>query len=485
MTAPTHWADKAEIQRAGLLPGDGDAVDNQHTCFVGGWLDPATNEQVDLRHSGPEHIIVHATDRWDRGASLIVPTLLSWRGSAVMYDIKGGMSYAQTAGWRESVGQRVLRFSPTDAERSCHFNPLAEVRVGTAHEMSDVQIIASTIVDPDGKGINDRWRKTGLLVITAAILHVLYSPDFKLKTLSALVSLLSSPGIDPEIGVDQIFAMMGCEHDPEGKLGWTDDGGKPTRTHPAITRLGREMAGQADDVKLGVISALISFMAIYCDPQVAETTARSDFSITDLVNADQPASLYIVAPPYEADRLKPLFRLIMSQIVWRLTDQTEGCGVTKPKHQLLLMVDDFPTLGRLAVLEDLMDSLADHGIKAYLTCHGINQLRRAYTQDESITSSCHVRIYAAPWPWGAEAARLSDELGRGLLTSDDVSRLLWSGSDETGVSVTPGEMMIITSPDHAPVLGSQVLYHMNPIFSRHALMTAPDVGDTAHVWLKA
>src|SRR6185312_1065647 len=97
-----------------------------------------------LRHDGPDHIMAFAPTRSGKGVGLVVPTLLSWTGSAVIHDIKGE-NWALTAGWRSKFSHCLL-FNPTDP-RSARYNPLLEVRRGP-EEVRDVQNIADILVDP-------------------------------------------------------------------------------------------------------------------------------------------------------------------------------------------------------------------------------------------------------------------------------------------------------------------------------------------------
>src|SRR3546814_17329242 len=76
-----------------------------------------------------------APPRSGKGVGLVVPTLLSWTGSAVIHDSKGE-NWQLTAGWRAQFSHCLL-FNPTDP-RSARYNPLLEVRRG-AHEVRDVQ----------------------------------------------------------------------------------------------------------------------------------------------------------------------------------------------------------------------------------------------------------------------------------------------------------------------------------------------------------
>jgi type IV secretion system protein VirD4 len=116
-----------------------------------------------------------APTRSGKGVGLVIPTLLSWSHSAVVLDIKGE-NWALSAGWRKThAGNRVLKFDPTASDgSSVRFNPLEEVRLGPDEEVADAQNIATMIVDPDGKGLNDHWQRTAHALLVGAILHALY-----------------------------------------------------------------------------------------------------------------------------------------------------------------------------------------------------------------------------------------------------------------------------------------------------------------------
>ena len=58
------------------------------------------------------------------------------------------------------------------------------------------------------------------------------------------------------------------------------------------------------------------------------------------------------------------------------------------------MIDEFPSLGKLEIIQESLAFLAGYGIKFYLICQDINQLRSretGYGPDETITSNCHVQ----------------------------------------------------------------------------------------------
>ncbi|UFS67289.1 type IV secretory system conjugative DNA transfer family protein [Paracoccus denitrificans] len=169
-----RWAGRAEIERAGLLGLDG--------VVLGRY------DQGYLRHDGPEHVLCFAPTRSGKGVGLVVPTLLTWPGSAIVHDIKGE-NWQLTAGFRARHG-RVLLFDPTNAA-SAAYNPLLEVRRGE-WEVRDVQNIADILVDPEGSlEKRNHWEKTSHALLVGVILHVLYAEED--KTLARVAAFLSDP----------------------------------------------------------------------------------------------------------------------------------------------------------------------------------------------------------------------------------------------------------------------------------------------------
>lgn len=108
-----RWATAAEVKSIGLLGEDGVVLGRYDRHY--------------LRHDGPEHVLCFAPTRSGKGVGMVVPSLLTWPGSAIVHDIKGE-NWQLTAGFRSTFG-RVLLFDPTNAASSA-YNPLLEVRRG-------------------------------------------------------------------------------------------------------------------------------------------------------------------------------------------------------------------------------------------------------------------------------------------------------------------------------------------------------------------
>jgi type IV secretion system protein VirD4 len=415
-----RWAATREIREASLLGHEG--------VLLGRWR----NEY--LRHDGPEHVLCFAPTRSGKGVGLVVPTLLTWPGSAIVHDIKGE-NWTLTAGWRARFG-RVLLFDPTNAA-SAAYNPLLEVRKGE-WEVRDVQNIADVLVDPEGAlERRNHWEKTSHSLLVGAILHVLYAEAD--KTLAGVANFLSDPRRPIET---TLRAMMTTPH--LGQRG----------VHPVVASSARELLNKSDNERSGVLSTAMSFLGLHRDPVVATVTRRCDWRIRDLVEGEAPATLYLVVPPSDISRTKPLVRLILNQIGRRLTEELEAKG---RRHRLLLMLDEFPALGRLDFFESALAFMAGYGIKSFLIAQSLNQIEKAYGQNNSILDNCHVRVNFATND-ERTAKRVSDALGTatemramknyaGHRLSPWLGHLMVSRQETARPLLTPGEVMQLPHDD--------------------------------------
>ena len=393
----SRWATTAEMRAAGLLREagvvlcqTGDAQFRTTIDRAGGARITATRLGALVRHDGPEHVFCFAPTRSGKGVGLVVPTLLSWPHSVLVYDIKKE-NWALTAGWRRQFS-RAWRFEPTAID-SVRFNPLLEIRRGLS-EVKDTQNVADILVDPTGeRETKDHWQTTAHSLLTGAILHVLYAELD--KTLAGVAAFLSDPS---RTGVHALKCMLETNHLPSGP-------------HPVVAQAAREMLNKSENELSGVFSTAMSCLGLYRDPVIARNTAASDFRIADLMNGDAPASLYLVVPPSDLTRTRPIIRLMLNQIGRRLTESMQVGGKTAYKHRLLLLLDEFPSLGKLEFFETALAFIAGYGLKAFLIAQSLNQLEKAYGPHNSILDNCHIRFtYAANDD--RTARRISDLLGQ-------------------------------------------------------------------------
>jgi type IV secretion system protein VirD4 len=194
----------------------------------------------------------------------------------------------------------------------------------------------------------------------------------------------------------------------------------------------------------------MSFLGLYRDPTVAAVTSGCDWRIDDLLNAERPVSLYLVVPPSDISRTKPLIRLVLNQIGRRLTERLESLS-GRARRQLLLMLDEFPALGRLDFFETALAFMAGYGVRAFLIAQSLNQIERAYGEHNAILDNCHVRVAFATND-ERTAKRISDALGTateqrsmrnyaGHRLAPWLSHVMVSRQETSRPLLTPGEVM--------------------------------------------
>lgn len=248
-------------------------------------------------------------------------------------------------------------------------------------------------------------------------------------------------------------------------------------------------------------------------------------------------SLYIVTQPNDKARLQPLVRVLINMSVRLLADKMEferflpetsfwqrflvRCTLrpepshtvrTKKtyKHRLLGMIDEFPSLGKLDILQESLAFVAGYGIKFYLICQDINQLKsreRGYGPDETITSNCHIQNAFPPNRLEtaehlskltglttvikeqittsgrraglmlSQVSRTIAEVQRPLLTADECLRLPGPKKNSMGLIEQAGDMVVYMA-GFPMIYGKQPLYFKDPVFTARAALAPPAISDT-------
>jgi type IV secretion system protein VirD4 len=285
---------------------------------------------------------------------------------------------------------------------------------------------------------------------------------------------------------------------------------RPDGAHAVVAAAGRDQLDRPERERGSVLSSAKTYLTLVKDPIIAENTRRSDFRIMDLMNHERPVSLYIVTRGGDKERLRPLVRLLvtmaMRQLMGVALRYENGQPLMPHRHRLLMMLDEFPSLGRLQIIQDALPKCAGYGIKAFLAAQNREQMFNAYGAHQSITSNCHVRIVYAPNEWETaewisrmignttivkedvtesgkrfgplnSISRTYHEISRPLLTPDEIMRLKKPRKNRGDEIVESGETVVFLAGER-PIFGTQILYFVDPVFSRRATIEPPVTGST-------
>lgn len=516
-----RFATVEEIREAGLLPAEGAGSEG---VFCGMYQPTAKDTPLYLKHDGPEHVLAVAPTRSGKGVGLIVPTLLTWRHSAFILDMKGE-NYELTAGWRAApkdkggAGNRVLRFEPAAPVGSCRWNPLDEIRHREIYEVADADNMAGILMEAsnkDGGKSDPYFGPAGRNLLSAILIYTRYLMEPGTATLADCYTVLTGgdprpdvsagAGKKPEISMDamrQLWVRM---------QQFTPDDSNPVIDQIArkVRLAGARLVTVADEELSGIIGSAATPLEPYLDPILALNTSESDFRVNDLMDDDQPVSLYYVLPGTDVERLVPLTRLLLITMMRKLAPAMErdAAGEVKAphKHRLLMMMDEFPILGNLEEFQTSMAFLGGYGIKVYLIAQDVPQITRAYGQHESIIGNCHIRIYYTPnrletaeplsrtlgkttviteqiTETGSRFAstlgnvsRTYSEVARDLLTPDELLSFPQPVKNADGSKILEPGAVVVSVAGRRPIMAKQSLWFLDPVLAKRPKIAPPKAG---------
>jgi type IV secretion system protein VirD4 len=345
-----------------------------------------------MRDHSDTHVAVVAPTGAGKGVGIVIPTLLNWTQSVFVYDFKGS-NWAKSAGWRSGFSNAIY-FAPTEPATSAHWNPLLEVR-GDENQVRDVQNIADQLVDPLGKGKESHWDKAADMFFLGVLLHVLHAEAD--KSLYGVSRFLT----DPNRTFLQTLERMKCTQH------------KNAMAHERISSGAQGMLNKSEDERSGVLSTALSLLGLYSDPIIARNTQDSDFTILDLMDAKHPMSLYLIVPESDRLRLKPFTRLMITMFTQRLVETL----TPRKRFELLMLIDEFPRLGRMQFFADAVSYLREYGIKVVLVAQSLLQLedKDVYGQGPNGVSDCKTLVVMAPQDTRT-AEWISEKLGPTTVT---------------------------------------------------------------------
>lgn len=385
---------------------------------------------------------------------------------------------------KDIYGEYIEDFRPF-AKALPAFAEAAEENEAKAHRYEEALSLGKTDVPPP---------KSNLELLRDTIRATESDPDpQKRKTLN-----FEAPDISAAADKKEINKIIQAHVDKEGP--WY-----LLLVHPKVAEAAANMYNGAEQTAASIMQTAQTSMAVYQDPLIRQNTAVSDFTLRDLLDPSQEVSLYLVLQPNDIDKLRPILRLFVNTMLAKLVrdmefarkeDAKKGAAAKKekPKKQrLLLMLDEFPQLGKLESIEKSLAICAGYGVKICIVAQSMGQLNKIYTKDNAIPGNCHVQIYFTPTleDGGGTAKTLSDTLGDKTIHSyskSDNGKVFQSSTSTSNMArklMTPDEVRrmpadreLVFVAGFRPVYGKKIRYYEQKYFMDRVL-DPPLFSDTA------
>ena len=374
---------------------------NKPGILLGTYANPyRRGEPINLIDYGDRFVGNFFPTRGEKGTSFVIPNGLTWTHSMWNTDTKTENAAAVAYFRRHVLGQLIGIVNPWETKVPVtRWNPLSELRGKTIHEVIDSLNLATSTVSPEGGGFdgdNGVWRKRARDLISGLFLHVLWCDDIREKSYRSVINLVTAPGESKEESAarlkERLERIRDYKHDPQRIMGWRDGHNNPTASHPYVVSCLQQQIDRPPGEAGSVMSELLTYLGIYRDPVFGQNTAVSDFCAEDMMFGLLPFSLFFQIGPDNYETSHAYIRLLINQVLNRnLHTITPGEPSYRWKNALFL--DEFPAMGKLALLARYLAFVAGYGFKPVLIWQDIaSQLFDTYGQYQSIVSNLHALI---------------------------------------------------------------------------------------------
>lgn len=330
-----------------------------------------------LRLTGQQFVILAAPTRSGKGVGVVIPNLLDYRESAVVLDIKQE-NFDLTSGWRQSIGHEIYLFNPFAEDRRSHrWNALTYVSNDPAFRVSDLQAIGAMLY-PDGDDKDKFWTgqaRNAFLAFTLYLFEQAESlPGSPKPTLGQVLRLSSGDGTELKPYLQKMAEA-------------------PFLSAQARTAFAG-LLSQADVTFASIIGSFREPLNPWLNPVLDAATSGDDFRLDDVRR--KRMTIYVGIQPNKLAESRLIVNLFFSQLI-NVNTKTLPQNDKALKHQCLLLMDEFTSIGRVDIISKAVSYMAGYNIRLLPIIQSMAQLDAVYGKELSrtiITNHALQIIYA-------------------------------------------------------------------------------------------
>ncbi|WP_208347469.1 type IV secretory system conjugative DNA transfer family protein [Pseudaestuariivita rosea] len=307
-----------------------------------------------LSYKGERHLLTVAPTRSGKGATQIIPNLLTYEGSALVIDPKGENART-TAQCRKDMGQDVHIVDPWGVTavpgiETSQFNPLDWLDITDVDITENAMLLADALVVGDNHS-DSFWNEEARALLQGLILYVATAKEEDgRRTLSRVRQLLL---LEPKAAQDLYQKMA-------------------KSLHHIVASTGMRCIQKDPELLSNVLATTQAQTHFLDSSRLQENLSQSSFRFEDLKS--KPMTIYLVLP---ADRLNAFGRWLRLLVQQAITVNARDVD-NIPKPAVLFILDEFAALGRLTMVEQAYGLMAGFGIQLWGIVQDLNQLERIY-----------------------------------------------------------------------------------------------------------
>lgn len=331
-------------------------------------------------HNAQGHLLTVGGSRGGKGVNLILPALLSNAlflddaASFVVLDPKGE-NLAVAGAHLKECGYNVLAINPFSipeiaAFGNSRFNPFDLFNGSDPDFDKYADMIGYALVPPTTSG-DAFWDNAARGYISLYIRHMM-TQDEDPKTFRTLYKWLRLAGEDRTLLLAKMINNDAFDGDIKdeanaifGQL--VNDGGKTVESIYATVRTATD---------------------IFKDMQLRESVSGSDLDIRTI--AHKKTAVFVCLNPSDLERCQVWLRLFFGSVMRGLTKYYN------PARKVVLLMDEFPTLGTLKEFEQAAGFLAGYNVTLWPVMQDLTQLKNLYPNSwETFVNNAIIRHYLA------------------------------------------------------------------------------------------
>ena len=450
-----QWAKPAEVRQRGM---------NQDTGLFLGALDGQ-----EIYYPGETHLLTIAPPGAGKGTSIVIPTLLNYRGSAIVTDPKGELFVITAQHRAKRLGHKIIVLCPWAEKLSKElgipipdhgFNPLSIIQPGP--DVKDEAELISSLLIPghaNMKADDEFWLEGGQSILTAFLLH-LKSEESKVGKLT-LPLLRQYLHLKPEEMAAVLYAMSqneefgGCIREYGGKLLGTWE--RSPKQFEGLLGMAQKALRIYDSVS-----------------PLGNHVSHGDIDFKSLKY--EPTTIYVIMPSDRAHTHAPWLNLVMSLAI-------ELVGRDRSNRRVLFLLDEMANLGYMPNILRGMAQYRGQGVQVWSIIQQLAQLEKLYGKAGStqFVGTCElINVFGI---WDPETIEfISKWLGQTTVRNfsynvhkmrnpGDFADVDYSAADKVLHLMRPEDIRTMSENEQlifyrnlAPIKAAKVHYHQHPVW---------------------
>ena len=420
-----------------------------------------------VRLAGQQFVILAAPTRSGKGVGIVIPNLLEYQESMVVLDIKQE-NFDLTSGWRGQQGQEIYLFNPFAEDRRTHrWNPLTYVATDPAFRVSDLMSIAAMLY-PDGSDDQKFWVSQARNAFMAFTLYLFEAFEEENK--------IGFPFANPPT-LGAVYRLSSGDGKSELKPYLQGLSQRPFLSDNARSAFAN-MLSQADETFASILGTFKEPLNPWINPVLDAATSADDFLLTDL--RKKRMTIYVGIQPNKLAESRLIVNLFFSQII-NLNTRELPQNNKALKHQCLLLMDEFTSIGKVDIIASAVSYMAGYNIRLLPIIQSMAQLDATYGKDISrtIITNHALQIIYAPREQ-QDANDYSDMLGYTTVRKQNVTRgrdYSRSESEERRALMLPQELKAMGFDKEVflyeglphPVMCEKIKYYQDKHFTSRLL----------------